>query len=209
MVYIRKTKRTYRSRKPRSTFRRPRSYYRLKYPRAPVETKHYDRVNTVAVTQTGTLQLLSGVITQGVDDSQRIGDTIFARYLNLKLILLLSSQRDNVRIIIFKDIQGYNSPTVSDVLEPGQTGSGYAPIAQYNHYFMSRFKILYDKTYRLNVGANQTVSINRWIPIRSNLHYVGGATFKNQIWMLLITDESNILQLPVCNYVTRLSYNDL
>lgn len=174
------------------------------------EKKHYDRINTHSVISTGTLTLLSQVTTQGTDDNQRVGDSIFCTsiYLRMSLIRNTGSNYDNVRLIIFQDLMGYNSPVVNDLMEPIMMGGAYAPISQYNHYFMSRFRILWDKTVSLSLNTGVTRNLSKFIKVNRKLEYVGAATFKNQIYLLTIGDNNNALQLVTCNSVTRVIYTD-
>lgn len=175
------------------------------------ENKHYDTFGTVTITQNGTLSLLSGVLTQGPQDVQRIGDSIYASSVFIKMTLIANPTPlyDNIRVLFLKDLQGYNAPIVNDILEPGTIASGFAPFSQYNHFLMSRFKIIYDKIFTLNTGNNKSISISKYIPVKSKIQFIGGATFKNQIYMLLIGDNGNLLQLPICNFVSRIIYNDI
>jgi len=175
-----------------------------------IEKKHLDAFGTVTITQAGTLTLLTGVTSQGVQDTQRIGDSIIGRTLFVRFAYIgnSGSTYDNVRVIFFQDRQGYNAPTVLDVLEAFTVSSGFAPFSQYNHYLMSRFKILHDRTTTLREQSFHAFNFSISLKIMSKLEYVGASTFKNQVYMLLIGDNSNILTQPYCNYVSRFIYSD-
>jgi len=200
-------------RKPKTVKRVKRSRSRvMRISRAPKpENKHYDTFGTVTITQNGTLSLLSGVTSQGVQDVQRIGDSIYASSIFIKLSFITnpSASYDNIRIIFLKDLQGYNAPSVVDILEVGTLGSGFAPFSQYNHYLMSRFKIISDRIYNLNTGYKKSMALSKYVSVKSKIQFIGGSTFKNQIYMLLVGDNSNVLQLPICNFVARIIYNDI
>lgn len=184
--------------------------YRYTNPALIKEKKHYDRFNTHSIISTGTLTLLTSVTAQGTDDNQRIGDVIYCTslYIHLNLIRNTSSNYDNIRLIIFQDKMGYNTPVVNDIMEPGTMGGAYAPLGQFNHYFMSRFRILWDKTVSLSLNMGVTKTLQKSIRVNSKIEYVGAATFKNQIYLLTIGDNNNALQLPQINSVTRIIYTD-
>lgn len=199
--------------KKKTSSRRKRSVrFKRSYNRTvpKIEKKHFDTFGTVTIGQSGTINLLTGVTSQGVQDTQRIGDSIFARTLFLRLMVYRNqnSQFDNLRIVVVQDRQGYNAPIVLDVFEGGTVGSGYAPFSQYNHYLMSRFKILMDRSYSLSEDKNTAFVLNKTIRINSKCEYVGASTFRNQVYLIMLSDNSNLLQLPVCNFVARLIYSD-
>jgi len=174
------------------------------------ENKHFDVNISQSSATTGTLTLLSAV-GQGVDDTQRVGNTLYLRTLFLvtQIGLNLAATSQSIRLIILIDKQGYNAPSVGDVIEPALLGGGLAPISQYNHYYMSRFKILYDKTLKVSTGYGENLIWKRTIPLRVNSHYIGtSTTFKNQIYILHFSNETNNLQLPLLNASARIIYND-
>lgn len=203
------TQKTQMTRKKRAYRRRPvRSRIIRRNPKP--ENKHYDVNLSQTIVATGTLTLLSN-IGQGVDDTQRLGNTLHLRslYLNVIVNQASTSFSDTFRILIVRDRQNYNTPAVADILEPGVLGGGLAPIAQYNHYYMSRFKILYDKTFHLSQGGGEVFSMKRWIPIFCDSHYIGASTvFKNQIYLLHVGNNTNILQSPTINTCARIIYQD-
>lgn len=206
-MYYRKRK-NFKSKKTKKPFR---SYRRRFLRHNPmVEKKHIDRLASFNVTNLGTINVLTDVLNQGAGETQRIGDSIYALYLFLKLKVTLTtgSTYDNIRVIIVRDTMGVNAPVVTDILDGGQLGGGFAPLAQYNHFYLSRWRRLYDRVHKISDGGGQSLVIQRTIPIYSKLDFIGASTFKNQVYILLVSDESNILALPSCTYSTRLLYTD-
>jgi len=189
--------------------KRPMGYRTFKRVARP-ENKHFDVGLSQGSLNTGTLNLLTG-IGQGVDDTQRVGNTLHLRSLYLSVVAKQNtiSTIDTVRILVVRDRQNYNVPSVIDILESGAVGGGLAPLAQYNHYYMSRFKILFDRTFTLTSGGAEAYTFKKWIPIFSDSHYIGASTvFKNQIYLLHISDNGNILSMPVINISARIIYQD-
>lgn len=173
------------------------------------EVKHYDVFNSTNMGQTGAITLLSNVTTQGTGDNQRVGDNIFLTDMLIQGCIIKNpgSTYDHCRLLIVQDLQGYNTPAVSDVLESAYLGSGFAPFAPFNHYYSQRFRILKDSI--LNISTYKDVVSFRWrLRIAAKTSFIGASTFKNQIYILLVSDEANILQLPYTNYVSRIWYTD-
>lgn len=177
---------------------------------AIAETKHFDKRQTITINQSGSLQLLSDITSQGVDDTQRIGDQIYLKNLiiDMNFIGNPASSNDLIRYLIILDKQGYNAPTVTDIFEPAAIPSGFSPLSQYNHYYMSRFKILRSGYVRLDSTSYGSAHVKKNITIKVHSHYIGTSTFKNQVYLLLIGDQSNLLTLPICNYLCRFYYTD-
>jgi len=189
--------------------KRPMKYRRYRSMPKP-ENKHYDVNLSQNVVTAGTLTLLSN-IGQGVDDTQRVGNTLHLRSLFLNILVKQNavSLTDNVRIMIVRDKQNYNTPAISDILEPGVLGAGLAPLAHYNHYYMSRFKVLYDKIFSISTGGGESFHIKKWIPLFCDSHYIGASTvFKNQIYLVHVGDNTNVLALPTINTSARIIYQD-
>jgi len=197
------------TKKTKSYKKRP-SRYRYYRSVSKPENKHYDINLSQNVTSGGTVTLISN-IGQGVDDTQRIGNTLHLRslYLNLLIKQTNTSVEDTVRVIVLRDRQNYNTPSINDILEPGVLSTGLASLAQYNHYYMSRFKIIYDKIFTITPGGGEVIRIKKWLPLFCDSHYIGASTvFKNQIYLVTVGDNTNILTLPTMNCSARIIYRD-
>lgn len=178
--------------------------------RAP-EMKHYDKVAFTTPPNTGSLILMSDITSQGVDDNERVGDSIFIVKLEFRYTVIrnTTSSIQNVRLILVQDKMGYNAPSITDIVESGPLSFGYAPHAPYNHYFMSRFRIIADWIVRTSSSSDSANATGvKKLKVNCKAEYVGGATFKNQIYLLAISDEANLAGLPLVNYVCRLYYTD-
>lgn len=179
--------------------------------RAP-ELKHYDYLAFTTPSNTGTLTLLSSITSQGAQDNQRIGDSVFITKLEMRYGVIRNANQScqMTRLILVQDKMGYNTPSITDILEPGPFTFQYAPHAQYNHYFMSRFRILSDWIVRTTSSSDSANATGvKKLKVNSKVEYVGAATFKNQIYLLAVSDESNVLALPQVNYMCRFYYTDL
>lgn len=177
----------------------------------PAETKYYDFNITQGPMWTGLLNILSN-IPAGNLEGERIGNSAFLKGMYANFIInknpaLIGTQ--NIRVILFIDKQGYNTPVITDVLEPALLGTVNAPLALYNKNYLNRFTILYDKIVTVNDSKTETVILKRYIRLRKKAHYIGlGTSFSNQVYLLHISSEGNILQLPTVSASFRTIYTD-
>lgn len=207
VVYTRKPKarRTAtRKRRALTTIRRP---WRV----PPAEIKYYDFNITQGPSYTGLLNILTN-IPAGNLEGERIGNSAFLKTMYANFIInknpaLIGTQ--NIRVILLMDKQGYNVPIITDVLEPALLGTANAPLALYNKNYLNRFTIYFDKIVTVNDSKTETVILKKYIRIRKKAHYIGlGTSFSNQMYLLHISSEGNILQLPTVSASFRTAYSD-
>lgn len=176
------------------------------------EQKHFDVSLQQNPGQNGQLSLLSG-ITQGTGDTQRVGikakfAKVYIRYILYNSNIATNSQ-EFIRVIIFIDKMGYNAPLVTDVLEPGQISTVFAPIANYNRNYQDRFRILYSKVHKLDALSNNSTTDYKTIKLNVQSDYIGaGTTFKNQLYILHCSTNNNVLAVSTLNFTSRLIYTD-
>lgn len=174
------------------------------------EVKVFDKFATVTITQSGAISLLSAITTLGTGEGQRIGNKIFLRTLwwHATFIRNASSSFDTLRVMIIMDKQGYNTPALTDIFEPGTLGSGFAPLSKLNENYLPRFKVLYDNNLYAMSTQHDTYTLGLRIDINTAAYYISSSTFKGQIYVVFIGDNGNVLTLPYVNFVSRISYND-
>jgi hypothetical protein len=120
-----------------------------------------------------------------------------------------SQSSTNVRCLLVLDKQGYNTPTIADILEPAFLGAAYTTVAPYAWDYRLRFRILHDKVYTLTQAAFQNQFAEFIVPVNVTSQNIGAAsTFLNHVYILIISSETNVLQLPVYYYTTRVRYTD-
>lgn len=203
---MKKTRMGRRSKKPSRVYRKRRSL-----PPYQPELKHLDRYNTFNLSQSGNLVTLSDVTVKGTDDTQRIGDNVhgFSVYLRFSLIRSASSDYDNIRFIIFQDMMGTNIPSVNQILEPAYVSTAFAPFASKNHFYLSRFRIFMDRTVSMSVNTGIVKNFKLYRKLNGlKVEFIGGSTFKNQVYLLVIADTPNLLALPQIRYTSRFVYYD-
>jgi len=177
-----------------------------------VETKYFDQYQiSTNVTASGTITNISD-ITRGNDVTQRIGNQVTLKEVQFRQGLYISANATQtaVRVLVVLDTFGTNAPSVSDVLETAFLSSVYSEISPYYWDYRKRFRILHDDTTYLCKSSSTSGVYKEWVN-KLNLesqHIGSSTTFKNQIYLLLVSNESNVLNLPVINIHSRLLFTD-
>ena len=180
-----------------------------------VEYKHVDFSMNAGISNSGYFTSLTD-IPQGDGDLQRDGDKVTVTSVQLRLQLHGGDiPYNNIRIIIFKWNNLYQTPTVNDLLLV-PSGAGVQPHCwMYNLDAMRArpgFKILMDRTYQNQTANNQNnkkaVNIFKKIPYRTNLQYQAGSLTGNSLYMFAISDSA-ISNHPVLSGMKRVNFIDI
>lgn len=178
----------------------------------PVEIKYFDQYQiSTSVTAAGTITNISD-ITRGNDVTQRIGNQVTLKEIQFRVGMYINANATQtaLRIVVIQDTFGTNAPSVSDVLETAFLGSYYSEIAPIYWDYRKRFRILKDDVTYLCKSANTSgVAKQFTVKLGFNSQHIGSSTtFKNQVYLLLVSNESNALNLPVINIHSRLLFTD-
>jgi len=178
----------------------------------PVEIKYFDQYQiSTSVTAAGTITNISD-ITRGNDVTQRIGNQVTLKEIEFRVGMYINANATQtaLRIVVIQDTFGTNAPSVSDVLETGFLGSYYSEVAPIYWDYRKRFRILKDDvTYLCKASNTSGVAKQFTVKLGFNSQHIGSSTtFKNQVYLLLVSNESNALNLPVINIHSRLLFTD-
>lgn len=177
----------------------------------PVEFKYFDQSLQLGAVVAGNLYLISDV-TRGTDVTQRIGNEIMLHDLEFRASFSINTgvQKAMIRYILLIDKQGFNTPTVVDILEPGLVGTTYTDIAPYYWDYRRRFKILHDEVVPLTLGgANGYTAKHLKLKLNLRSNHIGtSTTFTNQVYLLVIGSELNILNISSFQYHSRIKFSD-
>lgn len=196
------------------------------------EKKYYNSGYTTTMTAAGDVVTLTG-IAQGDTASSRDGNDITVRsirvngYVSLRAdsAVALNCPPQLYRMIVFQDRQQVadTEPAVTDVLLTADLSSNY----NYPNV-KDRFKILYDKKFKLQVQApcaNATAQVaqdinghDKWFfPSMKHLTYNGTTAAdlqKGHVYMILITDalqalgaSNNSVVIPALNWQVAFTDN--
>lgn len=168
------------------------------------EAKFYDRAAASTFTNTGTLVNLTNLIPQGTDESERIGNSILLKDMQLKLFLshpidysTSTSNGGYWRVILFcwKENLQDNPPTVAKLLQ-GSTFSAFT-----NKDYTDQFVILKDKIMSFETDSSRTTGVVtnifrflKWYKKADwHLRFDGGTTAdgtQNHVYIVLISSVS-------------------
>lgn len=174
------------------------------------ELKYFDQYGNGTVSYSGSIVLISD-LTRGTDVTQRIGNEVTIKNVNVKAMFNIHPSEPSVftRLLLVLDKQGMNLPSVSEILEPIAINTPLAPTAYVTWDYRKRFSILGDKVVLMTQNAFQ----NQWIEFNVKLNvkcYNIGAstTFKNHVHLIWISNEGNLLTLPGVYWNTRITFSD-
>jgi hypothetical protein len=146
-------------------------------------------------------------IDQGVTDSTRIGDEVYAEKLDFSYWSIVGSTNAAMRVILFqwKDL---SVPAIEDVLF-NNGGNSASFLSPYNMDEEPQRHILYDNVFAMNPLDN----INHVEQVRGlkipykKIQFEGGSTDGiGKIYLLIIS--SNSANLPTLGYFSKLTFTD-
>jgi len=177
-----------------------------------VEHKYFDQIIVLNAVQTGNIYNISD-ITRGDEVTQRIGNQVTLKQLDFRCSASINTNVDKamVRFLLLVDKQGYNAPTVADVIEPANLGTPYTDILMYHWDYRRRFKILHDEVIPLNKNGSNGYSA-RHITLKLNLESMNigaSTTFTNQIYLIVLGSETNVLDLSTFQWMSRITFTDV
>lgn len=170
------------------------------------ELNKVDTIIAATPTTTPGISLLTG-LGEGTDVSQRIGNSILAKYLtyNIDASMNASASATHVRFIIFVDTLGTGTaPTAADLLEVSTNTQSPIKIDS-----GPRFIILRDIHFDLSINGDRIQHLKGYIPLNIHIKYTGasgGSVYKNAIYLYEISSEAT--NAPDANLYFRLAYYD-
>lgn len=178
-----------------------------------VEMKNYDQYSSTTISSLGYIVNISD-ITQGPSNIQRIGNVVTLKSLEIRSYFTSTnfglSPWYSIRFVVVLDKMGMNFPTVAEIFEPVYLNTGYASLASYNENYRARFRILSDRTIRLNPETDTLINLKIKKSLNVQCHNIGtSTTFKNHIYIVALSSETNLLALPLVNWTSRLMFTDV
>jgi hypothetical protein len=179
-----------------------------------IETKFFDySLGSTTITTTAAVQTIS-LIQQGVDVSNRLGDSI--KLQGLTTMLSITPQPltpfNYVRLMMVRDSEARATvPLFSDIIN---TSLGPLQVMQYNYFtYQKRFSILYDEVFVMNPatlyysGFSKTVHTSHNGHIKWEGNGVTSSSFgEGQIYLIYLTTAA--ANGPVLDWITRFAYTD-
>ena len=148
-----------------------------------------------------------------MDYTERVGNSIKLQSIDVRYRIFMNTSSGNsvVRVIIFRDLDGYGTaPAISDVLQDG-VGTSTAPLSEHDFLNRKRFSILYDYINTLSPQGERGYCAHVHIPHEGHVLYLGSASSatsngKGSVYMLVISDEST--NTPSVAFQSRLVFTD-
>lgn len=156
------------------------------------EVKNHYRVDQVTVpTNSGAIYNLAA-IPQSVGPNGRIGNQVHAIRFKSKIDFLIANSpaaNQTCRVILFRDLANTQT-TVSQILD--LAGTVNAPQSTFNDEERKRFRVLYDKRFRLcnfaGASPGRLISINKKLNFPIGFEDTTSTVFKNNLKLLIISD---------------------
>lgn len=190
------------------------AYSGFKYLRGMIncEKKFFDATSSASINNSGDVSVLSS-ISQGDDTNQRNGDSILAKYVDLRFSWIMNAADpvELVRTIVFQDTMSLGTiPSVGDVLSLAGTSADVLSMLNLIGARQHRFKILHDESYTLCSTGSQAVQKSVVIPLNDHIKFtgtVGGDEGRNMLYILNISSSTGANR-PTVTYRSRLAYYD-
>lgn len=178
------------------------------------ETKHHRRLDTLAVAENGSMELLNAVDSQGSQSGEFIGQEIRQIGIRFRCILHQADAQNIVRMLFYTPSQSFQSDldagtvTANDVF--------YQPVSPLlSPLVESKVKKLYsDRTLTLNapVGQNDQIRIvNKWINLKMKKYMlqdgVPGFPGQDKVYVAVFSDSA-FASHPILDYHSILYYKD-
>jgi len=187
------------------------------------ESKYYDQVSTLTSYSPGTndsLINLTQAIAQGLDDTNRIGNSILAQDLQLRLAhsFTQTAGAPNVNsifcrmmLICWKENLQANAPTIAKIFE--SPNNIYSLINKDNS---DQFVIMKDKFFCLNAqsglpGSQAFQTAKLYKKLNWHLRFNGTGTAagtQNHVYLLLRSSATGAATALNTTYISRLNYTD-
>jgi len=175
-----------------------------------VEKKYFDQYSAGSIPVAGTLTNISD-ITRGVDVIQRVANQVTLKHLCVKATFNIHPSAANcyVRMLVVLDKMGTNAPIMGDILDSGFLSSPFVAVAPVYWDYRKRFKILYDQKAVMTTAAFTATTLTAELALNIQSQHIGASTtFKNQLYLIILSTEQNVLTLPGHYWHARLQFTD-
>lgn len=173
----------------------------------------YDETNASQISPTLSWQNIKvSLIAQGNLDSQRQGDEIYVRDIELRLRVeqLAGGALSNaVRLVLVQYYQDdVTPPTGGSVMNIASGALAY--ISHYSHDLRRQYKILYDETFYLSsTGPTNTGRVVITKPGRAKVRFdAAGQSGDGQIYLYHCSDQTSGASTPTFDYNCRVNFTD-
>lgn len=151
-------------------------------------------------------------IAVGTGDSQRIGDEVCMRRIEIRYSLTAATVPRQCRVFVFQWNTAYDStataPTYQKLLAASAYNTSNSCNAPYNHDKRETFRVLYDRTHSLSGSSVQSSTIVIKKQLKKIKYFAGDTNYgTGQIFMFAVSTD-NSLDRPVMSWMGRVYYTD-
>lgn len=187
------------------------------------EEKYYDQTAAITAYNPGTndqLLFITQGIANGTDDNTRIGNSILARKLMLRMAIDFPSTvgapnvmylHARAMLVVWKENLQANGPTINKIFEA--PANLYSPV---NKDYSDQFVVLKDKFFTLTNSSGVACQAGfrsfKWFrKINWHMRFLGTGTSsgtQNHILLILRSSAAGVGNAMSCTYYSRLLYTD-
>lgn len=189
------------------------------------EMKYTDKTQSVQSHTPGTNDSIINLcdqLAQGVSDTTRIGNSILAKDLQLRMAMNFATQAGppqvvglhcRAMLICWKEDASINAPTAAKIFEAPT--NLYSPV---NKDHSDQFVVLKDKFFSLNAGNGALAGIPQafthmkiYKPLNWHIRFNGasaGNGTQNQIFLIIRSSASGVLGALSTTYYSRINFTD-
>lgn len=145
----------------------------------------------------------------GTSDTQRIGDSIWIRDVELRMSCQHGDVTNVMRLIVFRWLPvSSTAPYVVDILSQNGTipSSVFQVLSPYNKDNLSQFEVYLDTTFQMNPSFNPVYSVI--LKIGKPIQFVNGTTNGSGKLFAIAVSDSNAATHPSIQLVTQCNFTD-
>lgn len=179
------------------------------------EPKYFDQNQTASsVSTAGNVYGALVIPTQGIGESQRVGDTLHIKELDIRLCLTAADSTQFLRVVIFQwqENNSVNPPTIAKVFEQVATNP-WAASLKMDYIESGTLKVIHDKLYSQCLNSDSAVISRRIKLTGKKLHKkklefdVTAVTGWDNYYIAAISDSVAVTH-PTLAYCARATYMD-
>lgn len=175
------------------------------------EQKFVDNQLSQTITTASSFVMCPNPIIQGVDENQRIGNSLLAKDLTYRMSILpnfTSLTTVNIRFILVCDKQQSGSTPTAALLFQNASDLMHTP---FNRDYTDRFVIMRDKYMTFTKLSNEAAYEKNYKKLDFHIRYLTPTTLasslgNNSLFFFIFTDASSTG--PVCTISSRLNFTD-
>jgi hypothetical protein len=147
-------------------------------------------------------------MTQGTADTQRIGDRVKLKALNLKYNCIATDASNRMRVTIIRWKEDSSSSVPSNTQVYQNLFNTIQTFFQYDGIKSGKFEVLYDKCEDIELSnGNLQIYRHKYMKLNKFLGFTGSTSAKGHIYCI-VNSDSGVIPHPSFDGIARLTYKD-